>query len=121
MIVTPGRELPRRGWRADSSIAVALTWQRPFLSLEALAKRFGGVVATDNVTLDVMPRATCAASSGPNGAGKSTLFALLCGIHRPDGGRIVLKGQDVTRLAAVSAGAAGARASPFRPTAPSTI
>ena len=65
------------------------------LATEALAKRFGGVVATDNVTLKVMP-GELRCIIGPNGAGKSTLFALLCGIHRPDAGRVLLKGQDVT-------------------------
>jgi branched-chain amino acid transport system ATP-binding protein len=69
------------------------------LSTQALAKRFGGVVATDNVTLDIMS-GELRCIIGPNGAGKSTLFALLCGIHRPDSGAVILKGQDVTRLPA---------------------
>jgi branched-chain amino acid transport system ATP-binding protein len=69
------------------------------LATQALAKRFGGVVATDNVTLSVMS-GELRCIIGPNGAGKSTLFALLCGIHRPDAGSILLKGQDVTRLSA---------------------
>ena len=53
---------------------------------EALAKRFGGVVATDAVSLDV-PAGELRCIIGPNGAGKSTLFSLLCGIYRPDQGR----------------------------------
>jgi branched-chain amino acid transport system ATP-binding protein len=69
------------------------------LATQALAKRFGGVVATDDVTLDIMSgELRCIV--GPNGAGKSTLFALLCGIHRPDSGHVMLKGQDVTGLPA---------------------
>jgi len=69
------------------------------LATRVLAKRFGGVVATDNVTLDVMA-GELRCIIGPNGAGKSTLFALLCGIHRPDSGAVMLKGQDVTALPA---------------------
>jgi branched-chain amino acid transport system ATP-binding protein len=64
---------------------------------EALAKRFGGVVATDMVSLDV-PAGELRCIIGPNGAGKSTLFSLLCGIYRPDQGRILLDGRDVTAL-----------------------
>jgi branched-chain amino acid transport system ATP-binding protein len=69
------------------------------LATEALAKRFGGVVATDNVTLKIAP-GELRCIIGPNGAGKSTLFALLCGIHRPDAGKVLLKGLDVTFLPA---------------------
>jgi branched-chain amino acid transport system ATP-binding protein len=69
------------------------------LATRALAKRFGGVIATDNVTLDVMS-GELRCIIGPNGAGKSTLFALLCGIHRPDRGAVMLKGHDVTSLPA---------------------
>ena len=69
------------------------------LATAGLRKRFGGVVATDDVTLEV-PEGTLRCIIGPNGAGKSTLFAMLCGIHRPDAGRIFLKGRDATRLAA---------------------
>jgi len=64
---------------------------------EGLAKRFGGVVATDRVSLDV-PAGQLRCIIGPNGAGKSTLFSLLCGIYRPDDGRILLDGQDITAL-----------------------
>ena len=67
---------------------------------EGLAKRFGGVVATDRVSLDV-PAGELRCIIGPNGAGKSTLFALLCGIYRPDEGRILLDGQRRHRPAAV--------------------
>jgi branched-chain amino acid transport system ATP-binding protein len=67
------------------------------LATEKLSKRFGGVVATEQVDLAV-PEGELRCIIGPNGAGKSTLFALLCGIHRPDAGRIFLRGQDITRL-----------------------
>ena len=84
--------------RMAHGICGALTMAE-ILATEALAKRFGGVVATDNVTLKVIP-GELRCIIGPNGAGKSTLFALLCGIHRPDAGRVLLKGQDVTFLPA---------------------
>ncbi len=63
----------------------------------ALEKRFGGIVATQNVDLDI-PEGELRCIIGPNGAGKSTLFALLCGIHAPDSGYIFLKDRDVTAL-----------------------
>ncbi len=69
------------------------------LGTENVAKRFGGVVATDRITLAV-PEGELRCVIGPNGAGKSTLFSLLCGIQRPDTGRVYLKGRDVTGLPA---------------------
>ncbi len=71
----------------------------PVIATENLNKRFGGVIATDNVQVSV-GEGEIRCLIGPNGAGKSTLFALLCGIHQPDGGRIVLKGRDVTGVPA---------------------
>ncbi len=69
------------------------------LRTEGLAKRFDGVVATSDVSISI-PRGELRCIIGPNGAGKSTLFALLCGILRPDAGRVYLKDEDVTRLLA---------------------
>ena len=66
------------------------------LAVEKLSKRFGGVVATDNVSLAVAT-GSMQCIIGPNGAGKSTLFSLLCGIQAPDSGRILFKGSDITR------------------------
>jgi ABC-type branched-subunit amino acid transport system ATPase component len=68
------------------------------LEVEHLAKRFGGVVATDDVDLAIQ-ESGLQCIIGPNGAGKSTFFALLCGIQRPDAGRILFEGRDITRLA----------------------
>jgi branched-chain amino acid transport system ATP-binding protein len=68
------------------------------LECRHLTKRFGGVVAVDDVTLAIRGpgiHAIC----GPNGAGKSTLFELVAGGHRPDHGQILIEGVDVTRLA----------------------
>lgn len=69
------------------------------LRTEHLAKRFGGVVATDGVTLAIL-RGELRCIIGPNGAGKSTLFSLLCGLSQPDDGRVWLNDEDVTRLPA---------------------
>jgi ABC-type uncharacterized transport system ATPase subunit len=66
---------------------------------ERLAKRFGGVVATGGVDLTIR-EGEIRCIIGPNGAGKSTLFSLLCGIFRPDDGRILLHDRDVTALPA---------------------
>jgi branched-chain amino acid transport system ATP-binding protein len=71
----------------------------PVLRTEALCKRFGGVIAADAVNFTVRP-GEFRCIIGPNGAGKSTLFALLCGIHRPDSGRIFFKDADITALSA---------------------
>ncbi len=68
------------------------------LSCEGLVKRFGGITATDNVTLNLR-RGARHALIGPNGAGKTTLINLLTGVLEPTEGRIALEGQDVTRLA----------------------
>ena len=68
------------------------------LSCQGLVKKFGGITATNNVTLDVR-RGARHALIGPNGAGKTTLINLLTGVLPPTEGRITLEGQDITRLA----------------------
>jgi branched-chain amino acid transport system ATP-binding protein len=67
------------------------------LAIDGLLKRFGGLVATDNLSLEVMP-GEIHALIGPNGAGKTTLVAQLMGQLRSDAGRIVFAGDDITRL-----------------------
>lgn len=66
------------------------------LELQGVRKNFGGLVATDNVTLHVAP-GEVVALIGPNGAGKTTLFNLIAGRLTPDGGKIIFANQDVTR------------------------
>ena len=66
------------------------------LSARNLTKRFGGLAAVDNVSLDLV-RDTIHAVIGPNGAGKSTLINILSGEIPPSEGRVELLGQDVTR------------------------
>jgi branched-chain amino acid transport system ATP-binding protein len=67
------------------------------LKVEGLTKRFGGVIASDNVGLDVK-RGELHAIIGPNGAGKTTLIGQLTGEIVPDAGRIAFDGRDITAL-----------------------
>ena len=69
------------------------------LQIEGLSKRFGGVVASDTITLDV-PAGELHAIIGPNGAGKTTLIGQLAGEIAPDSGRIRFDGRDITGLPA---------------------
>ncbi|HET7847950.1 MAG TPA: ABC transporter ATP-binding protein [Pseudolabrys sp.] len=70
--------------------------QTPVLELRNLAKSFGGLHATRNVTLRVMP-GDRKAIIGPNGAGKTTLFNLITGIYPVSSGQVLLFGNDVTK------------------------
>lgn len=76
------------------------------LLTESLVKHFGGLIATDEVSLSV-PEGELHAIIGPNGAGKTTLIAQLSGELRPDGGRIRFAGDDVTFLPAQKRSARG--------------
>jgi branched-chain amino acid transport system ATP-binding protein len=69
----------------------------PLLQVERLAKRFGGIIASDDLTLDVAP-GELHAVIGPNGAGKTTLIAQLSGQVASDSGRIRFAGNDITAL-----------------------
>jgi branched-chain amino acid transport system ATP-binding protein len=73
----------------------------PLLVVRGLRKRFGGLVATDGVDLDVAEGETLAII-GPNGAGKTTLIGQLAGGLSPDAGRIRFGGVDVTALTAAA-------------------
>jgi branched-chain amino acid transport system ATP-binding protein len=69
------------------------------LETNGLTKRFGGLVATDQVSLAVRA-GELHAVIGPNGAGKTTLVAELAGELQPDGGIVRFEGRDITRLRA---------------------
>jgi branched-chain amino acid transport system ATP-binding protein len=71
------------------------------LAIRNLSKRFGGLLATDDVTLDLR-RGELHALIGPNGAGKTTLIAQIVGELRPDAGTIRLDGVDLGRLNAAA-------------------
>jgi len=69
----------------------------PILRLEGVTRDFGPFRAVNAVSLDIMP-GTITGLIGPNGAGKTTLFNVLTGMLPPDAGRVLLNGQDVTRM-----------------------
>lgn len=71
----------------------------PLLRVEKLVRRFGGIVATDNVSLDVAS-GELHAIIGPNGAGKTTLISQLTGHLTPHSGSVSLAGRDITHLPA---------------------
>ena len=66
------------------------------LQLEDLAVHFGGVKAVDGVTISIAA-GELVGLIGPNGAGKTTLIRIVAGAVKPDRGRVVLAGSDVTR------------------------
>jgi len=69
------------------------------LTLESVTKRFGGLTAVRAVSLEVR-RGDLLGIIGPNGAGKTTLFNVIAGYYRPEEGRIVFEGREVTGLPA---------------------
>ncbi|HYX00706.1 MAG TPA: ABC transporter ATP-binding protein [Reyranella sp.] len=69
----------------------------PVLRVAGLQQRFGGVLAVDDVSLD-LAEGELHALIGPNGAGKTTLIHLLSGALQPSAGTIALDGRDITRL-----------------------
>jgi branched-chain amino acid transport system ATP-binding protein len=69
----------------------------PFMRVESVSKRFGGLVAVDKVAFDVS-EGELVSIIGPNGAGKSTLFNLLTGQLAPTNGRVLFKGTDISKL-----------------------
>jgi branched-chain amino acid transport system ATP-binding protein len=70
---------------------------RPVLEAQGLVKAFGGVRAVDGASFEV-EAGRLLAMIGPNGAGKSTCFNMLNGQLRPDAGRVLLDGRDITGL-----------------------
>src|SRR5665213_620552 len=68
------------------------------LAIENLSKRFGGLAAVQDLSFAIAEHEILGLI-GPNGAGKSTLFNLINGVFRPDTGRIVFRGADITGIA----------------------
>src|SRR5947209_16432727 len=66
----------------------------PFLQMQGISKGFPGVVALDNVSLEV-GKGEVVGLVGENGAGKSTLMKILGGVHQPDGGELRVEGKPV--------------------------
>jgi len=78
---------PHPGSRTDSQ-----------LRIDGVAKHFGGVMAVDDVSLEVHPGEVVSVI-GPNGAGKTSLLNMVSGFYRPDRGSIAFEGRDITRAA----------------------
>jgi branched-chain amino acid transport system ATP-binding protein len=72
---------------------------QPILETRHLMKSFGGIRATDDLSLSVLP-GELHAVIGPNGAGKTTLITQLCGTQFPDSGQVLLRGKDITQVPA---------------------
>jgi branched-chain amino acid transport system ATP-binding protein len=71
----------------------------PLLSVERATRRFGGIVALDDVSLDV-GEGEIVGLIGPNGAGKTTVFNLITRLYRPDAGEIAFDGESLLRTPA---------------------
>lgn len=67
-----------------------------FLKVEGISKKFGGVIAVDNVSFELR-QGEFLGLIGPNGSGKTTLVNLITGFVRPDSGKITYQGKDITR------------------------
>lgn len=74
--------------------------KKPVLSVEGLVKKYGALAVTNNLSLEIQEHEV-RAIIGPNGAGKTTLMAQLSGQLPPTAGRIVYRGEDITRLGVV--------------------
>jgi branched-chain amino acid transport system ATP-binding protein len=70
---------------------------QPALTLEEITVRFGGITALNGVAFDV-PAGQICGLIGPNGAGKTTLFDVVSGLRKPNTGRVLLGGRDVSDL-----------------------
>jgi branched-chain amino acid transport system permease protein len=79
---------------ASESVAAVGKPGEPCLAVNNVTKRFGGLVAVDQVSLAVN-HGQIVALLGPNGAGKSTLFNVINGIERPDSGSVLVQGKDM--------------------------
>ena len=67
------------------------------ISIQHIVKTFGGLRAVDDCSFDV-PAGSICGLIGPNGAGKTTLFNIIAGFLTADSGRVILDGEDITRL-----------------------
>jgi simple sugar transport system ATP-binding protein len=78
----------------------------PVLRAVNLVKRFGGLIAVNDVSFD-LHAGEVVALAGDNGAGKSTLIKMISGVYHPDGGRIYLEGKEITMASPLEARSLG--------------
>lgn len=71
----------------------------PCLEVQGITKKFGGLVANEDITFSVAD-GEILSIIGPNGAGKSTLFNCLTGFYKPDAGKVVFRGNNITGASA---------------------
>ena len=64
----------------------------PLVQLDGISKAYPGVLANDDISIDLLP-GEIHSILGENGAGKSTLMGVVAGLHRPDAGRLMIRGQ----------------------------
>ena len=86
------------GWSVPTPAApAAAPVVPPTLQVEGMSVRFGGHLAVSDVSLAVRP-GRISGLIGPNGAGKTTTFNAICGVTTPTSGRVLLEGDDISRL-----------------------
>src|ERR1035437_6285698 len=81
-------------------------WEEPVLRATDVTMRFGGLVALDDVPLEI-PAGRIVGLIGPNGAGKTTMFNVLTGLQEPTRGRIDYLGENISRWPPHRRGRAG--------------
>jgi branched-chain amino acid transport system ATP-binding protein len=89
--------LVRSGRMNLAHTADQITGSAVHMSIEGASKRFGGVIAVDDVTIDI-PKGRILSIIGPNGAGKTSLLNMISGFYKPDRGRILLESRDIGRM-----------------------
>ncbi|MDB5070287.1 MAG: hypothetical protein JWM87_1398 [Candidatus Eremiobacteraeota bacterium] len=102
------RDTPQAATRAVSHVAPVSAPHAVPLDVRGVTKRFGGLVAVDDVSFALQP-GTLTSLIGPNGAGKTTLFNLICGVGAVTNGSVFIGGRDVSgrrphRIAALGVG-----------------
>jgi len=85
-------------WSIAIMTATTASSAKPYLKIQGLVKKFGDNYAVDNIDLDIYQHEIFALL-GSSGSGKSTLLRMLAGMESPNQGKIILDGQDITKLA----------------------
>jgi branched-chain amino acid transport system ATP-binding protein len=83
--------------RMNEAMTGAIASSSIDLAVDGVAKRFGGVVASAGISMSV-PKGKIVSVIGPNGAGKTSLINMISGFYKPDAGRVVFQGRDITSL-----------------------